>query len=101
MLALPPLAPTLGWRTRVRLPRDHYVRIDSNDYSVDPAVVGRTVDVVADLNTVTVTCAGKVVASHQRCWAKHQTVTDPAHHQAALAARPPSRPPAGPCHTRA
>ena len=84
MLALPPLAPALGWRTRVRLPRDHYVRIDSNDYSVDPAVVGRTVDVVADLNTVTVTCAGKVVASHQRCWAKHQTVTDPAHHQAAL-----------------
>ena len=84
MLALPPLAPTLGWRTRVRLPRDHYVRIDSNDYSVDPAVVGRMVDVVADLHTVTVTCAGKVVASHQRCWAKHQTVTDPAHHQAAL-----------------
>jgi hypothetical protein len=60
MLALPPLAPSIGWRTRVRLPRDHYVRLDGNDYSVDPAVVGRMVDVVADLDTVTVACAGTV-----------------------------------------
>ena len=42
MLSLPPVAPSIGWRTRVRLPRDHYVRLDSNDYSVDPAVVGRS-----------------------------------------------------------
>lgn len=84
MLALPPLAPTIGWRTRIRLPRDHYVRIDGNDYSVDPAVVGRMVEVVADLDTVSVTCAGTAVASHARCWARHQSITDPAHHQAAL-----------------
>lgn len=84
MLALPPLAPTIGWRARVRLPRDHYVRLDGNDYSVDPAVVGRMVEVVADLDAVTVTCAGKAVASHQRCWAGHQSITDPVHHQAAL-----------------
>jgi transposase len=84
MLALPPLAPSTGWRTRVRLPRDHYVRLDGNDYSVDPAVVGRLVEVVADLDTVTVACAGTVVASHRRCWARHQTITDPVHHQAAL-----------------
>lgn len=84
MLALPPLAPSIGWRTLVRLPRDHYVRLDSNDYSVDPAVVGRRVEVVADLGTLTVTCAGTVAASHQRCWAKHQSITDPIHHQGAL-----------------
>ena len=41
--------PAVGWRARVRLPRDHYVRLASNDYSVDPAVVGRIVEVVADL----------------------------------------------------
>jgi transposase len=85
MLALPPVAPTTGWRASTRLPRDHYVRLDSNDYSVDPAVVGRTVEVVADLATVAVTCAGKVVASHDRCWARHQTITDPLHRAAALA----------------
>ena len=39
----------MGWRTSVRLPRDHYVRLDSNDYSVDPAAVGRRVEVAADL----------------------------------------------------
>ena len=84
MLALPPVAPTIGWRTQVRLPRDHYVRIDSNDYSVDPACVGRRVEVVADLAQVTVTLGGRVVAVHERCWARHQSLTDPAHHQAAL-----------------
>src|SRR4051812_5672280 len=85
MLALPPVAPLTGWRTSTRLPRDHYVRLDSNDYSVDPVAVGRKVEVVADLSQVTVSCAGKVVARHGRCWARHQTLTDPAHRAAALA----------------
>ena len=79
MLPLPPVPPAVGWRVTVRLPRDHYVCLDANDYSVDPSVVGRHVDVSADLATVTVTCAGTVVARHQRCWARHQTITDPEH----------------------
>ena len=33
MLGLPPVAPVTGWRQTLRLPRDHYVRLDSNDYS--------------------------------------------------------------------
>jgi transposase len=85
MVALPPVAPATGWRTEVRLPRDHYVRIDANDYSVDPVAVGRKVTVVADLEHVTVTLAGRVVGSHERCWARHQTITDPTHRAAALA----------------
>jgi transposase len=36
MLALPPVGPSVGWRTSTRLPRDHYVRLDGNDYSVQP-----------------------------------------------------------------
>ena len=82
MVGLPPAPPAIGWTNRVRLPRDYYVRIASNDYSVDPAVVGR-VDVVADLTHVTITCAGSVVGRHPRCWARHQTITDPTHRQAA------------------
>jgi transposase len=85
MLALPPVPPSVGWRHQVRLPRDHYVRMDGNDYSVDPAAVGRKVQVVADLATVNVSCAGRVVAAHERCWARHQSITDAAHHTAALA----------------
>ena len=33
MLPLPPVPPAVGWVNRVRLGRDYYVRIDSNDYS--------------------------------------------------------------------
>ena len=49
MLALPPVAPETGWRTWTRLARDHYVRVDSNDYSVHPAVIGRRIEVTASL----------------------------------------------------
>ena len=44
MVALPPVPPIVGWRTFTRLPRDHYVRIASNDYSVHPSAIGRLVE---------------------------------------------------------
>ena len=87
MVALPPVAPVTGWRTSTRLARDHYVRVASNDYSVHPSVIGRLVEVVADPEQVTVTCGGRLVARHERCWAIHQTITDPAHAQAAAILR--------------
>jgi transposase len=87
MLPLPPVAPVVGWRSTTRLPRDHYVRIDANDYSVHPSVVGRRVDITADLQRVVVACEGRQVAAHDRCWATHQTITDPVHRDAADALR--------------
>lgn len=87
MMPLPPVAPATGWSRSLMLPRDHYVRLDSNDYSVHPAVIGRRVLVRADLDRVTATCEGKVVADHPRSWARHQTFTDPAHATAAAALR--------------
>jgi transposase len=36
MVALPPVPPVTGWRLTTRLPRDHYVRLAANDYSVHP-----------------------------------------------------------------
>jgi hypothetical protein len=87
MAALPPLPLHLGWRNRIRLGRDYYVRLDTNDYSVDPSVIGRLVDVTADLDRVRVCCDGRLVASHQRVWARHTTVTDPAHVEAAARLR--------------
>jgi transposase len=83
MVALPAAAPEIGWRTSVRLPRDHYVRLDANDYSVHPVAIGRQVEVTADLEQVTATCGGKNVARHDRCWAAHQTLTAGDHEQAA------------------
>jgi transposase len=87
MLPLPPVAPVTGWRSSLRLPRDHYVRLDANDYSVHPAVIGRRVEVAADLERVQVWSDGRLVADHGRCWARHQTISDPAHLQAATRLR--------------
>jgi hypothetical protein len=77
------VAPEVGWRTSTRLARDHYVRLDSNDYSVHPAVIGRRIEVLADLDRVRVFCDGKTVADHERVWAWHQSITDPEHREAA------------------
>jgi transposase len=87
MLGLPPVPPVTGWEMSLRLPRDHYVRLDSNDYSVHPSAVGRRVLVRADLDRVRVWCEGGVVADHERVWAKHQTISDVAHMRAAQSLR--------------
>ena len=79
MLPLPPVSPAVGWFNRVRLGRDYYVRVDSSDYSVDPAVIGRFVEVSADLGRVEVRYEGRLVATHERVWARGMTITDPAH----------------------
>jgi transposase len=79
MLPLPAIPPQLGWCHQVRLGRDYYVRLDASDYSVDPAVIGRLVDITADLDQVRVRAGGHAVADHARVWARGLTVTDPAH----------------------
>src|SRR5215469_14085310 len=79
MLPLPAIPPPLGWCHQVRLGRDYYVRLDASDYSVDPAVIGRLVDVTAVLDRVTVRAGGQLVAGHARVWARGITVTDPEH----------------------
>jgi transposase len=83
MVALPPVPPAIGWRGSLRLPRDHYVRVDANDYSVHPAVIGRRVEVIADLDRVRVRCEGRLVADHARIWARHQSIADAEHVAAA------------------
>lgn len=87
MLALPPVAPATGWRSATRLARDHYIRLDGNDYSVHPSVIGRRIEVIADLHRVRARCEGRVVADHERIWARHQTISDPGHVAAARTLR--------------
>lgn len=79
MLSSPPVGPGIGFTARVRLPRDYYVRVAGNDYSVDPTVIGRMVAVRADLGQASVSCDGRTVAAHDRCPATGQTITDPVH----------------------
>ena len=87
MLALPPVDPSVGHRTRVRLGRDYFVRVAGSDYSVDPTMIGRMVDAAADLETVTVTADGRPVASHARSWVSAATVIEPAHVESAARLR--------------
>ena len=79
MRPLSPVAPDVLFRNTVRLPRDYYVRVLSNDYSVASAMIGRLVDVTASLDTVNVTHNGAIVTTHEREWARALTVTDPNH----------------------
>jgi hypothetical protein len=79
MIPLPPVDPPIGLTGRVRLARDYYVRVDTSDYSVDPRMIGRFVDVTASPDRVVVHGGGRVVAEHARSWAKQAVVTDPAH----------------------
>ena len=88
MRPLPPYTPTFGTRPAVRLPRNYYVTVDTNHYSVDPAYVDRLVTVHTTLHHVTVTGpGGETIATHQRIWAKGRTITDPAHQAAAKVMR--------------
>jgi hypothetical protein len=87
MLTLPPLAPPAGLSFRVRLPRDYYVRVHGNDYSVHPAAIGRMVEVIADLHLVSVRLEGRLIADHPRSWGNALTITDPEHVSAAARLR--------------
>jgi transposase len=88
MGTLPPIdTATIGWRNSLVLPRDHYVRLDTCDYSVHPSAVGQRVEVSADLHTVRIHRGEVLVGEHARCWARQQTITDPEHRKAADAMR--------------
>ena len=83
MLTVPPVSPPHWWRFHTRIGRDHYIRVDTNDYSVHPRAIGHRVLVRADTEEITVTCGNDIVARHSRCWARHQSLTDPEHAAAA------------------
>jgi hypothetical protein len=87
MMTLPPVLPDMDWHHDLRLPADHWVRHQTNDYSVHPKAVGRRVHVSVGDARVTVTVGTEVVASHERVLASHVTLTDPAHDRARQAAR--------------
>ena len=88
MRPLPPYPPVFGVRPAVRLPRNYYITVDTNHYSVDPAFIDRLVIVRTTLDEVTVTGpAGEPAAKHIRSWGQHHIITDPAHVHTARAMR--------------
>ena len=85
MLPLPAAAPRTGWQLPITVGSQPFFRFDCNEYSVDQALVGRRLEVVADLHQITVWCDGKPAARHERAWAAGQVVGHPAHAASRLA----------------
>jgi transposase len=81
MRALPERLPPTALRRVIRVPQQPYLRFDTNDYSVDPRFAGRRVELRAGQRTIAAIAldTGEVVARHRRSFARHLTVTDPAH----------------------
>jgi transposase len=89
MSPLPPCPPDLDPRIVLRVPADPHVRVDTNDYSLDPALVGRRVEVRVGQREITGVAldGGEPVARHRRSYARHRTITDLAHARALRAGR--------------
>jgi transposase len=84
MRPLPPHPPDVDRRVVIRVPADPHVRLDTNDYSLDPRHVGRRVEVRVGQRQITgvVLDTGEIAAAHRRSFARHRTITDLAHARA-------------------
>jgi len=89
MAALPARMPDCARRWTLRVPPDPHLRIDTNDYSLDPALVGRRVEVTCDQRTVTAVAldTGELACRHARVFARHRTITALEHARALKAGR--------------
>lgn len=85
MRPLPAALPNSDRRFVLRVPPQPYLRLDRNDYSLDPRLVGRRVEVRACQREITAVAldTGELAARHTRVFAGGLCFTDPAH-QAAL-----------------
>ena len=72
-----PAFPDLDRRWVTRVPADPFLRFDTNDYSLDPALVGRRVEVRVSQTEVTAVCldTGELATRHNRVFAKHRTIS--------------------------
>lgn len=79
LLALPQNPFPTDEREAVSAGKTPYVRFDSNDYSIPPTYVRRTLTVVASASEVRVLAGAAVIAAHARSYAKGEQVEDPTH----------------------
>jgi hypothetical protein len=65
----------------VRVPAQPFVRVDRNDYSIDPQFAGRRVELrVSQTEIIAVVLdTGELAARHRRVFAGGLTITDSAH----------------------
>ena len=92
MRALPERMPPSAIRSVIRVPQQPYLRFDTNDYSLDPNLVGRRVEVRASQRQISAHAldSGELACTHKRSFAKHRTITA-LEHARALKQRPGER----------
>jgi transposase len=76
MAPLPAQAPDVDRRWVLRVPPDPHLRFDTCDYSLDPALVGRRVEVRVSEREVSAVAldTGEIACRHPRSFAKHRTI---------------------------
>ena len=81
MRALPAPMPDTHRRFTTRVAQQPYLRWDTNDYSLDPRLAGRRVEVSVSQREVIATAldSAELACRHRRSFANGLTFTDPAH----------------------
>lgn len=81
MRPLPAALPATDRRFMIRVPAQPYLRFDTNDYSLDPRLAGRRVEVSVSQRELKAVAlgTGELACRHRRSFARHLALTDPAH----------------------
>ena len=81
MRPLPARMPDIDRRLVMRVPAQPFMRVDRNDYSIDPAFVGRRVELRISQREITavVLDTGELAGRHRRVFAGGLTLVDPGH----------------------
>jgi hypothetical protein len=77
MRPLPERLPDVDRRFWTRVPVDPYLRVDTNDYSLDPRLVGRRVAARVSQRALVAWAldTGELACQHRRSFARHRTIT--------------------------
>jgi hypothetical protein len=81
MRPLPERMPDADRRFVLRIPQQPYLRLDTNDYSLDPRLAGRRVEARVSQTELTAVAldTGELACRHRRRFARYLSFTDPAH----------------------
>ena len=94
MSSLPAAMPDVDRRWTLRVAPDPVLRVDTNDYSLDPGLVGRRVEARVSQREISAVAldSGEVACWHPRSFAKHRTIVALDHARALRAGRRPAEP---------